>query len=302
MQLCGEVDVCAPVLQRANVLVPEVEARTVIDGSGDESMVALARGTVKGDFTGVADGGGSEPLALGNRYENFGQRAVVVAPVERAPRARQRRVEPPPPPESAKPWLQLLFELPAAARRDDRATQLPADHQANGGYFLDPELLGQVGALVDRHSYQLEGLVVLPPLQHLRDEPLDAAAPTGDRRVEEDEPLLGLRDRLTLELRDARHEPLLPHAGRAESWSARALGRDEEDRAVGLLGLGPILQRRVCTRSRKHQTAVETASPIKPASVLRIRAAGSISGGTATSRNPKTLGKRPLPEAACLPA
>lgn len=65
MQLCGEVDVCAPVLPRGNVLVPEVEARTVIDGSGDESMVALARGTVKGDFTGVADGGGSESLALG---------------------------------------------------------------------------------------------------------------------------------------------------------------------------------------------------------------------------------------------
>jgi hypothetical protein len=36
MQLCGEVDVCAPVLPGGNVLVPEVEARTVIDGSGDE--------------------------------------------------------------------------------------------------------------------------------------------------------------------------------------------------------------------------------------------------------------------------
>src|SRR5262249_45098276 len=97
------------------------------------------------------------------------------------------------PPESAEPRLQLPLELPAAAGRDDRSTQLPSVHHADRRHLLHPELLGEVGAPVDRHPHELEGVVVAPPLQHLRDEALDAAAATRERREEEHETRLLLR-------------------------------------------------------------------------------------------------------------
>ena len=43
-----QIDVCAPVLPRGDVLLPEVEARRVVGGSGDEGMVASFRANRKG--------------------------------------------------------------------------------------------------------------------------------------------------------------------------------------------------------------------------------------------------------------
>ena len=55
--------------------------------------------------------------------------------------------------------------------------------------------VAQLGPQVDRDADEVECVVVLPPLQHLRDERLRPAALPGDGRVEEDQAgSLGLRE------------------------------------------------------------------------------------------------------------
>jgi L-threonylcarbamoyladenylate synthase len=50
------------------------------------------------------------------------------------------------------------------------------------------EVLEQVGAVLLRDAHHLERSVVAPPLQHLREEPLDTSTMPGQCRVKEDQP------------------------------------------------------------------------------------------------------------------
>src|SRR5436305_13179027 len=104
---------------------------------------------------------------------------------------------------SPQPRLELPLELPAAARRGDAQLALAVLDDADGRHLLDPELLREVRPLIDRDADEVERLVVAPPLQHLGDEALDAAAAPGQRRVEEDEARSLRRPRDRLGLRNA---------------------------------------------------------------------------------------------------
>ena len=52
---------------------------------------------------------------------------------------------------------------------------------------LDPEPLDEIGLLIGVDVKDRESLMVRAPLEDLRDEPLDPAAASGSRRVEEEE-------------------------------------------------------------------------------------------------------------------
>jgi hypothetical protein len=60
------------------------------------------------------------------------------------------------------------------------------DHQQRW-HLLDPEVLGQVGPLIDIDLAEDEGAVVLSPLEHLGEEAFDPSAGTVELGVEEDE-------------------------------------------------------------------------------------------------------------------
>src|SRR6476660_1490956 len=59
-----------------------------------------------------------------------------------------------------------------------------------GGNRLDLEPLVQVRPLLLRYQHDVERAVVAAPLQHLREEALNAPTMAGQARVEEDEPRL----------------------------------------------------------------------------------------------------------------
>jgi len=88
---------------------------------------------------------------------------------------------------SAQPGPEDLLDSPAAC--------WPLGPPANALSFDDeqrrqgihPEPLREVWSLLDRYPDEVERLVVAAPLEYLRDEVLGPAAPSRERRVEEDE-------------------------------------------------------------------------------------------------------------------
>src|SRR5262249_31318635 len=114
---------------------------------------------------------------------------------------------------SPQPWLELLLELAAAARRGDRPPQLASLDDADRRHLRDAELLREIRPPLDGDAHEVERVVVLPPLEHLGDEALDAPAAPGERGVEEDEARPRLRLRHRLGLRDGRHASLVPRSG-----------------------------------------------------------------------------------------
>jgi hypothetical protein len=90
--------------------------------------------------------------------------------------------------------------------------------------MLDPEFLREVGTMVDGNADEIERVVVLPVLQHLRDEAFHSTAAAGEWRVKKDEPWPLFRRNDRLGLRDAGDSLFLP--------AARTLNR----RSMDLLG------------------------------------------------------------------
>ena len=77
----------------------------------------------------------------------------------------------------------------------DALPDLPPLDDEERRHHVDAEALAELGPQVDRDADEVERVVVLPPLQHLRDERLRPAALPGDGRVEEDQAgSLGLRE------------------------------------------------------------------------------------------------------------
>jgi hypothetical protein len=83
--------------------------------------------------------------------------------------------------------LRLPLQVTSAARRDHPSHDPAALHDHQRRHLFDPEVLGEVGSLLHVDPHERKGVVVLPPLQSLREEPLCATTATGRRRVEEDE-------------------------------------------------------------------------------------------------------------------
>src|SRR5581483_630484 len=86
------------------------------------------------------------------------------------------------------PGPEHVFDVAAAARVREPALDAAVGDDEQRRHLVDAEALDEVGALVDVDLVEDEGAVVLPPLEDLRDEALDAPAPSGELRVEEHEP------------------------------------------------------------------------------------------------------------------
>src|SRR5581483_1748448 len=86
------------------------------------------------------------------------------------------------------PGLEHVFDLAAPARVLEATLHAPVGDDEQRRYLLDAEALDEIGSLVDVDLVEDEGAVVLAPLEDLRDEALDAPAPSAELRVEEDEP------------------------------------------------------------------------------------------------------------------
>jgi len=91
-------------------------------------------------------------------------------------------------PELPEPGAEeALDHLTAAWLHKATAHMIVLDNDERGCAF-DAKALDEVGSLVLVDAVELEGGVVVSALQHLGEEPVDAAGRARDRRVEEDEP------------------------------------------------------------------------------------------------------------------
>ena len=88
----------------------------------------------------------------------------------------------------AKPGSEELLDLPAPARHLETSCNTAALKHEEGGDRRDAEALDEVRPLLRVDAIERERLVVLPPLEHLRDEALDPTAAPGRRREEIHEP------------------------------------------------------------------------------------------------------------------
>lgn len=88
-----------------------------------------------------------------------------------------------------------MLQLTATARGGNSLLEASAFHDAKCRHRLHAESLCEVRTLVHRDADQLEGVVVVPMLQHLRNESVDSAAAARSRREEQDELRLGRRVR-----------------------------------------------------------------------------------------------------------
>src|SRR5204862_7673133 len=89
------------------------------------------------------------------------------------------------------------------------------------GHLLAPETPGKAGPAVDRAPDQLEGVVVVPALQHLGQEACGASAAAGLQRVKEDEPRSRTRLRGRLRNRSHGHGPDMPICRVKKTTAAR---------------------------------------------------------------------------------
>src|SRR5919201_2260163 len=90
-------------------------------------------------------------------------------------------------PRLPEPGSEQLLDVAAAARGLEPALHALVLDDHDGRHLADAEALGQFGVLVDVDVVELERPVVAPPLQHLREVPLDATRAAGVPRVEEHE-------------------------------------------------------------------------------------------------------------------
>lgn len=88
---------------------------------------------------------------------------------------------------SVQPLGKLLCELTAAARGNDPFAQASILDHAERGHSLNLEPFREIGSFLDGDAYDLEGLVVASPLQHLRHKPLHPAATARQWRIEKNE-------------------------------------------------------------------------------------------------------------------
>jgi len=85
------------------------------------------------------------------------------------------------------PWGKEVLDLAAPARRLEPSLDgLLLDNDERGN-VVDVEALEQVRVLSLLDAVEVEGPVVLPALEHLREEPFGSAACAGAGRVEVDE-------------------------------------------------------------------------------------------------------------------
>src|SRR6185369_14703429 len=85
------------------------------------------------------------------------------------------------------PGCEEALDLPAAPRALEAGPHELVLDDDEGRHRRDPETLHEVGPFPLVDPVELEGAVVSAALEHLREEPLDAAARAGHGRVEEDE-------------------------------------------------------------------------------------------------------------------
>src|SRR5687767_4217096 len=110
------------------------------------------------------------------------------------------------------PGLEKALDVPAAAGLLEPGADDLALDDVQRRDALDIEPLCEVRMLLAVDAVELEGVVVLALLEHLREEAVDAAAATGLGRVEEHEPWLVPRCG-----RDAQIEALAVVAGEVSS-------------------------------------------------------------------------------------
>src|SRR3954471_18836189 len=131
------------------------------------------------------------------------------------------------------PRCQRLFELLAASRSDDPHLHAPVVDDADRRQLVDTEMIDQLGMTFRAHAHELERLVVVAPLQHLREERLDTATRARRLTVEEEEARLVGR-RSPQRLGDGGWHLPCSHPARARS-NLGLLGGHDEDHALELV-------------------------------------------------------------------
>ena len=75
------------------------------------------------------------------------------------------------------PGAEQLLDLAAALRRHGPVADAIAGDDDQGRYRVDAEALDELGLFLHVDAVDLERVVVAPPLEHLREIPLDPARP-----------------------------------------------------------------------------------------------------------------------------
>lgn len=140
-------------------------------------------------------------------------------------------------PPLVQPGGEEAFDVLTVARiHDSGAHRLALDNDERGE-FVNSEALDEIGPAGLVHTMHLEGVVVVPTLEGLRQEPVNPSAAARQRRMEQYEDRLGECDRVSCDdnlpvilagpPRPDRLMCVYPISGSGNAITAAVLGRDD---------------------------------------------------------------------------